>query len=141
MIASALATPRWKPGGLKGVIYGLYLMAAIYIGAGLNHFLNPKFYLWVMPPYLPYPEALNMISGVAEIILGAALLWPATRPWAAWGVIALLIAITPVHINMLQEHATTFARYSLVLLWMRLPLQAALIYWAYLYTHGSSVEG
>ena len=112
----------------------LYVMALIYVGAGLNHFRVPKFYAQVMPPYLPYPAVLDAIAGLAEVVLGVGLLFPRTQSLAAWGVIALLIAVTPVHIYMLQEHATTFARYSLILLWLRLPIQLALMYWAYLYT-------
>jgi uncharacterized membrane protein len=50
----------------------LYLMAIIYIIAGLNHL--GILYTKIIPPYLPNPKAVNTISGVAEIVLGIALM-------------------------------------------------------------------
>jgi uncharacterized membrane protein len=59
----------------------LYLMAIIYIIAGLNHFRNPRLYLKIIPPYLPNPKAVNTISGVAEIVLGIALMIDHSLVW------------------------------------------------------------
>ena len=70
----------------------LYVMAAFYIFGGFNHLMNPEFYLAIMPPNLPNPEWLNVLSGLAEIVLGVFLLEPRARVFAAWGIIALLIA-------------------------------------------------
>lgn len=111
----------------------LYLMAVIYIIAGLNHFRNPRLYVKIIPPYLPNPKALNTISGLAEIILGIALMVPNLTNSAAWGVIALLIAVFPTHIYMYQNPK---ARMGLPLwaLILRMPLQLVLIFWAYQYT-------
>jgi uncharacterized membrane protein len=52
----------------------LYVMAAFYVFAGYNHLVNPEFYLAIMPPNLPEPELLNLLSGLAEIVLGVFLL-------------------------------------------------------------------
>ena len=52
----------------------LYCMAAIYVGAGINHFVNPVFYKNIMPPWLPWHYPLITISGVVEIVLGLLLL-------------------------------------------------------------------
>ncbi len=109
----------------------LYIMAVVYIAAGVNHFINPAFYVRIMPPYLPYPGTLVYVSGVAEVVLGVALLFPATRSLAAWGIILMLIAFLPVHIYMLQ--ADKFSQMAPWMLWARLLLQALLIYWAYRY--------
>ena len=46
------------------------LLAVFFIFAGANHFIKPEFYLALMPPYLPAHEALNIISGLAEIAGG-----------------------------------------------------------------------
>jgi uncharacterized membrane protein len=67
---------------LKTVL--LYVMALGYIAAGINHFWHPRFYLRLMPPYLPAPHGLNYLSGIIEIVLGVLLLAEATRPVAAW---------------------------------------------------------
>lgn len=114
-------------------IYFLYLMAVLYIAAGLNHFRNPRFYIQIIPPYLPRPDILNALSGVAEVILGLMLFWPATRSLAAWGVIALLIAVFPANFYMYQQRHTLFKKMPPKLLLLRLPLQLVLIAWAALY--------
>ena len=111
----------------------LYLMAALYILAGLNHFRNPKMYLRIIPPYLKNPPLLNKLSGIAEIILGVLLVYPPTTSYAAWGIIALLLAILPANIFMATNERASFGLPKWLLL-LRIPLQFVLIAWAYLYT-------
>lgn len=110
----------------------LYIMAAIYIVAGLLHFIRPRTYLAIMPPYLPAHKALVFWSGVAELALGLALLLPVLRTWAAWGIIALLIAVFPANVYMATGEK--FGKIPAWVRWGRLPLQAVLIGWAYQYT-------
>jgi uncharacterized membrane protein len=76
-------------------IIGLYLMAGFYLFGGINHFRTPEFYLPLIPDYLPTPDLLNLLAGIAEIVLAIGLLIPNTRNWAAWGVIAMLLAFIP----------------------------------------------
>lgn len=109
----------------------LYIMAALYIAAGVNHFIKPRMYVKIIPPYLPAPEVLNYVAGAAEVVLGIGLLFPVTRTWAAWGLIALLIAVFPANLYMYQKN--TFGIPSWILL-ARLPLQLVLIAWAWWYT-------
>lgn len=110
---------------------GLYLMAAFYIYAGYSHFKNPKFFLKITPPFVPKPELVNIIVGVAEIALGLMLLFPQTRSIAAWGIIALLIAVFPANI---YHHIKARRKGKHVTATMiRLPFQILFIYLAYLY--------
>ena len=51
------------------------LLGVFFIAAGLNHFWHTDFYLAIMPPYLPWPLALVLASGAAEITLSALLGW------------------------------------------------------------------
>ena len=81
----------------------LYIMAAFYVFAGYNHLANPEFYLAIMPPNLPEPELLNVLSGLAEIVLGIFLLDRRTRALAAWGTIALLVAVFPANVTRPQQ--------------------------------------
>lgn len=111
----------------------LYVMSVIYILAGLNHFRVPKIYLTIMPPYIPYPELMVFISGLVEVVLGAALLWPPTQSLAAWGIVALLIALLPPHIHMIQNRQN-WSIIPVWALWLRLPLQGVLVLWAYSFT-------
>ena len=112
----------------------MYFMAAFYFLAGCNHFRNPGFYRPMMPPYLPWPDLLIAVSGVAEILLGLLLLWKPASPWAAWGIIAMLLAFMTVHIFMYQERNTLFASVPASIIIARIPLQGVLIAWAYWYT-------
>jgi uncharacterized membrane protein len=111
----------------------LYLMAFVYIIAGINHFRNPKLYIKIIPPYFPNPKALNILSGIAEIILGIGLCVPIVSNFAAWGVIALLIAIFPTHLYMYFNLKAGMGLPKWFL-FLRMPLQLGLIYWAYQYT-------
>lgn len=111
----------------------LYIMAVVYFAAGIYHFVQPGFYKKIMPPYLPYHMQLIYVSGVCEIVFGLLLLPASTRVFAAWAIIALLIAIFPANIQM----AINFWQKKNPYLWialLRLPLQVILIWWAYLYT-------
>lgn len=109
-----------------------YLLAIFMIGAGVMHFVNPAFFLRVMPPYLPLHSELVMLSGVFEIVLGVLLLVPQTSRLAAWGIVALLIAVFPanIHVYMNQDLLPAPALVHL----LRLPLQGVFILWALWHT-------
>ncbi|UII26272.1 DoxX family protein [Fulvivirga maritima] len=111
---------------------GMYVMAVVYIGAGIFHFVKPKMYRNIIPPYFPKKLLLVYLSGVAEIAFGAGLLLDETRAISAWLIILMLLAFMPVHIYMLQsEKFKHLPRWILII---RLPLQLILMYWAFLYT-------
>jgi uncharacterized membrane protein len=98
------------------------------MGAGVNHFVSAEFYRSIMPPYFPWHSELIAISGVAEVLGGVGILIPRTRKLAAWGLIALLIAVLPVHVHMVIRG---FRSAPTWLLWLRLPFQFVLIAWVY----------
>lgn len=110
---------------------GLYLMSLLYTAAGINHFVRPKFYLAIMPSYIPSHSLMVLLSGIAEVVLGLGLLFPATRSFAAWGIIVLLLAILPANIFMITSGK--FTKIADWILWLRIPLQFVLIWWAYRY--------
>jgi uncharacterized membrane protein len=78
----------------------LWLLGILFVAAGVNHFVRPDFYVKIMPPYLPWHLELVYLSGVAEIVLGVLVLIPKWRSLAAWGLIALLVAVFPANIHM-----------------------------------------
>src|ERR1017187_7894845 len=80
-----------------------YLLAIFMVGAGAMHFINPDFYLQIMPPYLPLHLELVYLSGFCEIGLGLLLLFPRFSRIAAWGIIVLLVAIFPANIYVYQH--------------------------------------
>ncbi len=112
-----------------------WVLTAFMVGAGVNHFVNPAPYLGMMPDALPAHLALVYVSGIAEIAGGLGLILPATRRLAAWGLVALLVAIVPANLNMaLNDLPLDATRIPTWALWARLPLQAVLIAWAWWFT-------
>ncbi len=109
-----------------------YLLATTFVLAGINHLLNPSFYLKMMPPYLPAHLFLIYLSGVFEIAFGVLLLVPKFSQRAALGLVALLIAVFPANIYMAQN-TELFPEFTPTLIWLRLPLQLVLISWAFWY--------
>jgi uncharacterized membrane protein len=110
-----------------------YLLGVLFILAGLYHFINHAFYLNIMPPYLPWHLFLVYLSGLFEIGLGVMLLIPALTRVAGWGLMALLLAVLPANVHM-AAHPELYPEINPLALWLRLPLQAVLMAWAYWYT-------
>ena len=108
------------------------LLSFFLIVAGVMHFVASGFYRAIMPPYLPWHLELVYLSGMIEIALGILLLIPQFRTLAAWGVVALLIAIVPANIHVYQHQELIPAPPLLHLL--RLPMQGIFILWAYWHT-------
>ena len=110
-------------------LVSLYLMASFYVFAGVSHFRIPKFFLSIMPKWVPEPKKVNLLIGVIEILLGIGLVFTSTRSYAAWGIIVLLIVVFPA--NMYHFQKSVQKKKGILLTAIRLPLQLALIYWAY----------
>ncbi len=116
----------------------VYIMALLYIAAGINHLVNTRLYLSIMPPWLPYPDMLVYVSGVFEIVFGILIIPVKTRRVAAWGIILLLIAVYPANIQMAINYYRAGDKYFWLTL-IRLPFQFVLIWWAYNYTFKRSL--
>lgn len=116
-----------------------YVLAVLFIGAGLNHFRAPAFYVNIMPPYLPWHLFLVYLSGVFEVALGIMLFIPRLARLAGWGMIALLIAVFPANLHMAMN-PDLFPDVPRAVLYIRLPLQAVFIAWAYWYTRPDAGE-
>jgi uncharacterized membrane protein len=109
-----------------------WITALIFIAAGANHFAHPAMYARIIPPGFPSPAMLVLISGICEIAGGVGLLIPPLRSAAAWGLIALLIAVFPANLYMAikpDRFADLHLPYWTLLL--RLPLQGVLIAWVW----------
>ena len=114
----------------------LYLLSLNLCVAGFMHLHSPEFFVAIIPAALPDPEWLNVLAGLAEIVIGVYLLEPRTRVFAAWGAIALAIAVFPANVNMLIENigAEGPGTGSPVANWIRMPFQAVFILWAWWFT-------
>ena len=113
---------------------GRLLLGVLFLLAGVMHFVVPGAYVRIVPEWLPSPRLIVLVSGVFEVLGGVGVLVPSTRRFAAWGLIALLVAVLPANVQMALDHATKWRSIPGWILWARLPLQLPLIWWAWVYT-------
>jgi uncharacterized membrane protein len=127
---SAVALGCSDPSGnLKAARVALGLF---FVAAGTLHFVFPAFYRAIVPHYLPAPSTLVTVTGIAETVGGVGMLVPRLRRPAGVGLIVLLIALLPANVEMLQLYrARGGAWWGELLLWLRLPVQAILIWWVW----------
>ncbi len=102
---------------------------ALFLTSGTFHFVKPQVFEQIVPPGWPAPGALVAVSGAAELAGALGLVFPATRRPAAFGLIALLVAVFPANVYMALAHDRFAAVVPAWALFARLPLQAALIAW------------
>jgi uncharacterized membrane protein len=124
----------------------LALLSLFFVFGGVNHFIAPGLYAQMVPPWLPAPLGLVYVSGVAEIAGGIGLLIPATRRLAAFGLIALLIAVFPANLYMatsnvqLHDMPAWMSQPTPTFRWVRLPFQALFIGWAWLFARKPALK-
>lgn len=112
---------------MAALVCGLF-----FVFAGAMHFVLPNAYRSIVPPYLPSPDALVLLSGIAEIVGGIGLIVQVTRRIAGIGLILLLFAVWPANFEMLFRYrAQGVGALGETLLWLRLPLQIVLIWWVW----------
>ena len=110
----------------------LLLLAAFFTFAGVMHFVSPRFYLKIMPRWLPRHRELVFWSGVFEVLGGLGLVPERTRRPAGIGLILLLIAVWPANFQMLMDTiAAGKGKGYIALLVLRMPLQIPLMVWAW----------
>jgi uncharacterized membrane protein len=107
------------------------LLAAFFVGSGVNHFVSPRFYRAIVPPRLQ-GEAKRVVevSGVAEVLGGLGVLLAPTRRLSGAYLIALLAAVFPANLYMARE-PERFSRVPRWALYTRLPLQPLMMWWAW----------
>ena len=103
----------------------IFVFLWFFIG-GSGHFIVPQFFLQIMPPWVPAPQAMVSLSGIAELAGAFALFSGRLRSLAGIGLFVLILCVTPVHIWMLQV-PERFPQFPVWALWLRLPIQVALL--------------
>jgi uncharacterized membrane protein len=110
-------------------------LVIFYLFAGSYHFINPSFYLPLIPPYLSaWATEINVLSGFLEMLFAVLLIPKRTRSWAGTGIIILLIAFIPSHIYFIQKGIFQLGPYTVTPLigWLRLlVIHPLLILWAW----------
>ncbi|WP_296620818.1 hypothetical protein [Marivirga sp.] len=82
--------------------WSVRLMTIFYLIAGFNHFINPDFYLPLIPPFFNSHEKINVLSGITEIVLGIGILFYPSRKYASYGIMIMLLAFIPSHVYFIQ---------------------------------------
>jgi uncharacterized membrane protein len=106
------------------------MLVLALVAQGINHFVLEEFFVMMIPAWLPQPRLLVIVSGIAEIVIGLAMLHPALRRSAGWAAIALFVAIFPANLEM-ALHPERWPAIPELALWIRLPFQLLFIYWAW----------
>jgi uncharacterized membrane protein len=109
----------------SGKRVGLTIVFLWFFLGGIAHFVATELEMRMVPPYIPWPRTVVIVSGVFELLGAMALLWPRTRRIAGIGLFVLTILVTPAHIYMLQRPELFNVPYWALVL--RLPLQLALL--------------
>ena len=81
----------------------IYFMSIAYAYVGVRHFIDPDFFLAIMPNYLTFHLEFVYLSGIAEVVLGLMLLSKKTRKTGSIGLIILLILVFPANIHLVQS--------------------------------------
>ena len=113
-------------------------MSLLYIIIGVKHFIDPEFFIAIVPPNIPFKKEVVLISGLIEILLGILLLFNQTRKFASWGIILLLISVFPANIYLyISEHPREILGITKNQALFRMPFQIPLIIISYWHTKES----
>lgn len=110
-----------------------YVLSVFLVAVGILHFVKTAVFVSAVPPYIPYPTEMVLISGVFEILGGIGIIVSPVKRWSGIGLIALLVAVYPANIHMAINHEL-FPKIPPAVLWFRLTLQPLLIYAVWLLT-------
>ena len=109
-----------------GRFAGLAVVFLWFFIGGIAHFALTDTEARIVPPYIPWPVAAVLVSGVFELLGAVGILVARTRRAAGIGLFLLTLAVTPAHIYMLQQ--PQLFPVPVWALWLRLPIQAALLW-------------
>lgn len=106
-------------------------LATMFAFTAVSH-LAPmrKDLIAMVPPSLPRPDLIVLLTGILELAGAGGLLLETTRPWAAWGLIALLVAMFPANVRAARQKLTLRGR-PVTPLWLRAPMQVLFILWTW----------
>ncbi len=119
---------------LRSSTWSQRLLGLFFVSAGVMHFVNPGFYLAMMPRVIPenLHAPLVVFTGVCELAGGVAVLVPTLRRLSGLALIVFLVAVFPANVQMLMNAQAAGASAGAVVgLWVRLPVQGLLIWWVW----------
>ena len=116
----------------KYKILTIFVMGVMYVFIGIKHFTDPQYFLDIVPPQLPFKLFLVYLTGLIEVVGGAAILAPKTRKAGAYLLIFLLLSVFPANIYLyVSETPQNLLGISETDALIRMPFQIPLILLAY----------
>ena len=116
----------------KYKILTIFVMGVMYVFIGIKHFTDPQYFLDIVPPQLPFKLFLVYLTGLIEVVGGAAILAPKTRKAGAYLLIFLLVSVFPANIYLyVSETPQNLLGISEADALIRMPFQIPLILLAY----------
>lgn len=110
----------------------IYLMSIAYTYVGVRHFIDPNFFLAIMPNYLSMHLFFIYLTGLMEVVFGLLLAFRKTRKFASYGLIILLLIVFPANIHLVEsELSQSILEVSKEQTIIRLPFQGLLLILAY----------
>jgi uncharacterized membrane protein len=108
----------------------------LFLVSGTIHLLRPGVFTPIVPDVLPAHRLVVHVSGVAELVCAAGLVWRRTRRLAGIASAVLLVAVFPANVTMAVDawrswDAGGHSGWYVVGTLVRLPLQVPLIWWAW----------
>lgn len=129
-IASRLMAGQWNL-----VFSGNLAMFVMLCFTAIGHFKFTQGMIMMVPEAIPFKKEIVYASGIAEVLLGLALLFPATRPIAGYTLIVLFVLLLPANIKAAMKHIdlekASFSGAGPGYLWFRIPMQVFLIAWVW----------
>lgn len=107
----------------------LGILVALFLASGVLHLVNPGAFMWLMPPWLPFPIELIYLSGVFELVSAVGIIF--RQRWTGLLAVLTLLAVWPANIWYAFDVIQTGNVGLIAAAWLRLPLQLPLIYFAW----------
>ena len=113
-------------------LFTIYFMSIAYTYVGVRHFVDPDFFLAIMPNYLSMHLFFVYLTGLMEVVFGLLLAFRKTRKFASYGLIILLLMVFPANIHLVEsELSQSILEVSKVQTIIRLPFQGLFLILAY----------
>ncbi len=113
-------------------LFTVYFMSIAYTYVGVRHFIDPDFFLAIMPNYLSMHLFFVYLTGLMEVVFGLLLAFTKTRKFASHGLIISLLIVFPANIHLVEsELSQSILEVSKEQTIIRLPFQGLFLILAY----------
>lgn len=132
-VVSEFATANWHL-----IFSGNLAMCIMLNFTAFGHFKFAKGMSMMLPGFVPLKMELVYFTGIVEIVLGLALLFPSFRYGAGIILIVLFLVMLPANIHAAIKHinyeTAAYDGKDIRYLWIRIPMQILFILWVFYFS-------